>query len=165
MSSGGISVARSATKKKSRRRNKRRTADSSESESSSPSDVEDIPVKLQEVVSKEVTKKYADIELSDAELSDLEVEDITMNDAVEDLTASTNILKDKQKIEDALKLNSNELKKDYLSLIFQNYGDDIDKLREAPDFTAKSLSLLANVLKDGSSMFDEDTLKTIFENK
>ena len=50
-------------------------------------------------------------------------------------------------------------------MLFQNYGEDINSLRNAPDFTNKSLVLLANVLKDGSKMFDVDTLKTIVESK
>ncbi|CCK67939.1 Rsa3p KNAG_0A02500 [Huiozyma naganishii CBS 8797] len=58
-----------------------------------------------------------------------------------------------------------ELKNKYLELLFENYGDDINGLKDAPDFTNKSLVLLANVLKDGSKMFDVDTLKTIVGSK
>ncbi|CCC69260.1 hypothetical protein NCAS_0C02700 [Naumovozyma castellii] len=61
--------------------------------------------------------------------------------------------------------DANELKNEYLGLLFQNYGDDINALRTAPDFTTKSLTLLANVLKEGSGMFDVDTLETILESK
>lgn len=60
---------------------------------------------------------------------------------------------------------SADLQNEYLGMLFQNYGDDINSLRNAPDFTNKSLVLLANVLKDGSKMFDVDTLKTIVESK
>lgn len=58
-----------------------------------------------------------------------------------------------------------DLKNEYLELVFQNYGEDINALREAPDFTTKSLVLLANVLKDGTNMFDTDNLKTILDSK
>lgn len=56
-------------------------------------------------------------------------------------------------------------KNEFLGLIFENYGEDINSLREAPDFTNKSLVILANVLKEGSSMFDVETLKTILDSK
>ncbi|CCD25160.1 Rsa3p NDAI_0E03430 [Naumovozyma dairenensis CBS 421] len=59
----------------------------------------------------------------------------------------------------------NDLKNQYLGLLFENYGDDINELRTAPDFTTKSLTLLANVLKEGSGMFDVNTLQTILESK
>ncbi|QLL34828.1 hypothetical protein HG536_0H02030 [Torulaspora globosa] len=54
-----------------------------------------------------------------------------------------------------------ENKNAYLSIMFENYGEEINSLRDAPDFTNKSLVMLANVLKDGTGMFDVDTLKTI----
>ncbi|CAL9738238.1 ribosome assembly protein 3 [Monosporozyma servazzii] len=66
---------------------------------------------------------------------------------------------------DTSKSISADLQNEYLGMLFQNYGDDISSLREAPDFTNKSLVLLANVLKDGSKMFDANTLKTIVESK
>lgn len=61
--------------------------------------------------------------------------------------------------------STNELKNSYLELMFENYGEDINSLRKAPDFTNKSLVMLANVLKDGAAMFDVETLKTILESK
>ena len=63
------------------------------------------------------------------------------------------------------KTASADLQNEYLGMLFQNYGDDINSLRNAPDFTNKSLVLLANVLKDGSKMFDVDTLKALVESK
>ncbi len=42
---------------------------------------------------------------------------------------------------------------------FKNYSDDINSLRESNDFNSKhSLTLLANLLKNGASMFDKETL-------
>lgn len=57
------------------------------------------------------------------------------------------------------------LKQQYLGVMFENYGEDINKLRQAPDFTNKSLVLLANVLKEGSNMFDTDSLEAILDSK
>lgn len=61
--------------------------------------------------------------------------------------------------------DANSLQNEYLNLLFENYGDDITKFRDAPDFTSKSLVVLANVLKEGSNMFDTKTLKTILDSK
>lgn len=61
--------------------------------------------------------------------------------------------------------STSQLKNSYLELLFENYGDDINSLRDAPDFTSNSLVMIAQVLKDGSSMFDVETLKTMLENK
>lgn len=57
------------------------------------------------------------------------------------------------------------LQNEYLSSLFSNYGDEINSLRDSPDFSNKSLVILANVLKDGSKMFDTETLKAIVESK
>ncbi|QEU62572.1 Rsa3 [Kluyveromyces lactis] len=61
--------------------------------------------------------------------------------------------------------DKNGLKNQYLSMLFESYGDDMNELRNAPDFTSKTLVMLANVLKDGGDMFDLETLKTIVEDK
>lgn len=62
-------------------------------------------------------------------------------------------------------IDRNDLRNKYLGMLFENYGDDMNKLRNAPDFTSKTLVMLANVLKDGSDMFDVNTLKSIVEHK
>ncbi|SMN22797.1 similar to Saccharomyces cerevisiae YLR221C RSA3 Protein with a likely role in ribosomal maturation, required for accumulation of wild-type levels of large (60S) ribosomal subunits [Maudiozyma saulgeensis] len=81
-------------------------------------------------------------------------------------TAKTNLV-NSDLVQNAIKSgeNSKDLKKEYLGLMFENYGEDINALRNAPDFTNKSLVLLANVLKEGSNMFETDSLKTILDSK
>ncbi|KAH3683218.1 hypothetical protein WICPIJ_005808 [Wickerhamomyces pijperi] len=56
---------------------------------------------------------------------------------------------------------SNDLQNSYLNLMFENFGDDINELRKVPDFNEKNLIILANVLKNGANVFDQDTLKAI----
>lgn len=73
---------------------------------------------------------------------------------------------DRKKLSSALESQTtskvaSENKNAYLNMMFENYGEEINSLRNAPDFTNKSLVMLANVLKDGTGMFDVDTLKTI----
>lgn len=60
---------------------------------------------------------------------------------------------------------NSDLKNSYLELLFENFGDDINSLRSAPDFTNNSLVMLAHLLKDGAAMFDVETLKTMLETK
>ncbi|CDO96020.1 unnamed protein product [Kluyveromyces dobzhanskii CBS 2104] len=69
------------------------------------------------------------------------------------------------KLLESNKKNKSGLKNQYLSMLFESYGDDMNELRNAPDFTSKTLVMLANVLKDGGDMFDLETLKTIVEDK
>ncbi|AET39212.1 Rsa3p Ecym_4133 [Eremothecium cymbalariae DBVPG len=57
------------------------------------------------------------------------------------------------------------LKNEYLNMLFEHFGEDVNQLRNAPDFTNKSLVMLANVLKDGGDMFDLETFKTILEDR
>jgi ribosome assembly protein 3 len=45
--------------------------------------------------------------------------------------------------------------------MFENYGEDINNLRNASDFNERSLSILANALKNGGNIFDEETLKAV----
>lgn len=58
-----------------------------------------------------------------------------------------------------------ELREEYLNLLFENYGDDINRLRAAPDFTNKSLSILADALQEGIGMFDIGELELVLKNK
>ncbi|EHN01207.1 Rsa3p [Saccharomyces cerevisiae x Saccharomyces kudriavzevii VIN7] len=58
-----------------------------------------------------------------------------------------------------------KLREQYLNLLFMNYGDDINRLRSAPDFTNKSLSILADALDEGIGMFDIGELESVLEKK
>ncbi|CAI7249976.1 BEM_collapsed_G0038670.mRNA.1.CDS.1 [Saccharomyces cerevisiae] len=58
-----------------------------------------------------------------------------------------------------------KLREEYLNLLFENYGDDINRLRAAPDFTNKSLSILADALQEGIGMFDIGELELVLKNK
>ncbi|CCF59584.1 hypothetical protein KAFR_0H01740 [Kazachstania africana CBS 2517] len=189
MSAADISVVKSNSNKKSRRRKKRRTADVSDSSSSDSSSSSDNEV----VMDEEIQKEDKEIEVSDVELSDKEKESVLkeeLDDTTKDklsnisftktelITQNKNIGRDnfdfkkisatledgKQKLFEREETNK-KLKNDYLGLLFESYGDDINAVRESSDFTNKSLVLLANVLKEGSNMFDTDTLKTILEKK
>lgn len=139
---------------------------------------EDIALTDDEAVVKEVDAKTDVIEtLDNATQAKLKAIPFTTTELTERVDynkgQSADLTKVKQKLQDDRhKLDaaltsqgedktSAEIKNKYLGLMFENYGEDINSLREAPDFTNKSLVMLANVLKDGTGMFDVDTLKTV----
>lgn len=184
MSEGEVRAAKSVAKK-SRRRKKRRTVDVSDSSSSDSSsdnesgreakavevEEEDIQLTDDEVAVEEKVAIDVVETLDDKAKDKLNTIPFTTTELTErndynkgqsaDLTkVKESLQEDRQKLGTALN-NMAEEKNKYLGLMFENYGEDINSLREAPDFTNKSLVMLANVLKDGTGMFDVDTLKTI----
>ncbi|CCH44467.1 hypothetical protein BN7_4031 [Wickerhamomyces ciferrii] len=160
-----------------RRRKKRRTedfSDSSDSSSSSSSESED------EEKDDEEQQKEANIDEEGdlAVLSDSEITPIIENKkAEEDFKNIKNKLKTVEltktplnysskninlnQVESLINQGNKQLENDYLGLMFENYGDDIDEVRKAPDFNERSLTILANVLKNGSNIFDEETLRAV----
>lgn len=75
-----------------------------------------------------------------------------------DITKKADKLKNNKPVID------NAMKNKFLTEVFKNYSDDINSLRESNDFNSKhSLTLLANLLKNGAAMFDKDTLENILE--
>lgn len=191
MSQGDIAVKKSAKRKN--RRKKRRTQDVSDSESSSSSssDGEDVQVQDQDQDQVEASVEASVAEMDvDVVLSDDELPREMSKDTVErlsevklttsDLTGTHGIHLgniDLQKMAGNLDASREKfqgqgkapgqdksgLKNEYLSMLFESYGDDMNELRQAPDFTNKTLVMLANVLKDGGDMFDVETLKTVVE--
>ena len=49
----------------------------------------------------------------------------------------------------------------YLRKITAEIGDDLDKVREANDFTARSLPILIHALKQGQSIFSPEEKKRV----
>lgn len=66
-------------------------------------------------------------------------------------------------VKDTLSKNKDELNNEYLMLMASSFSNDLDELRKKPDFTDKSLVLLAKTLQSGANMFDEDTLSAILD--
>ncbi|QLQ81945.1 hypothetical protein HG537_0G01990 [Torulaspora globosa] len=190
MSQGEIRSAKSAGKK-SRRRKKRRTvdvSDTSDSNSSSDNDYEkednklveeediqltdDETIGVLEVDKEKIVEKLDDKvrdQLNSIPFTRTELTDKTghvKGQGVDLVKVKRTLEEDRKKLSSVLegqKTNKtdSENKNAYLNMMFENYGEEINSLRNAPDFTNKSLVMLANVLKDGTGMFDIDTLKTI----
>lgn len=66
-----------------------------------------------------------------------------------------------EQIEGTLKKDREQLNQAFLLLMAGQYANDMDALRKRPDFTDKSLVILAKTLQSGANMFDEETLRTV----
>lgn len=168
-----------------RRRKKRRTedfsdssdsSDSSSSSSESENELDDQPDKIDN--NKESIDADGDMAvLSDTEIN-IEEEELNKDPSFGNIKnklktvelTSTALNKGNNKninlnqVENIINQGNKQLENEYLSLMFENYGDDIDQIRKAPDFNERSLTILANVLKNGNNIFDEETLKAVVGN-
>jgi ribosome assembly protein 3 len=152
-----------------RRRKKRRTEDFSDS-SSSDSESENEKEEAEPVESLDQhVDADGDVVLEDSEIQ-IEAEKDNFDDVKQKLN-TVNLTKtalnqatknvDTNQVESILKQNRKELENEYLGLMFESYGDDINALRTAADFNESSLTILAMALKNGHNIFDEDTLKAV----
>ncbi|SCU93721.1 LAFA_0F17876g1_1 [Lachancea sp. 'fantastica'] len=166
------------------------SSSSSESESEENGNANEIA--LEEDVDDAAQLQELDVELSDAESSKFdgaalnqdENMDKATREALNDIPLTTtelsrssyknvnniDLTKIQQTLQEAEKRVSSakdqgQLKNAYLGVLFNHYGEDVNSLREAQDFTPKSLVLLANVLKDGGQIFDIDTLRAVVESE
>lgn len=166
-------VERGKNAKGNRRRKKRRTEDFSSDESSSSSSSSSSDEENEEEPENPNLKATA-----------VTIDDIDINSDAEDVPSKNEALPaDLQKRIDTIKFapgiepnskNTNQIKEtvrkdkaqlesEYLGLMAANFGDDLDQLRKRPDFTDKSLVLLAKVLQSGSNMFDAETLDAVLK--
>ena len=178
---------KSLLQKKRTNKKKRRTAvSSSESSSSSSSssdssenEDEDMAIEVEEDANVEISapqlsdsakqkpKKSTlirdDIQISDSEINKSILQD-QINTAPELKQIENDINKKVEKLKNNKPVIDNATKNKFLTEVFKNYSDDINSLRESNDFNSKhSLTLLANLLKNGASMFDKETLDNILE--
>lgn len=154
-----------------RRRKKRRTEDFSDSSDSSSSSESENEEETNDKKDETNIDEDGDIDvLSDSEIHIDDVKDEKFNKVQNKLKTvqltstalnhgSKNI--NINQVESIINQGNKNLENEYLGLMFENYGDDIDQIRKAPDFNERSLTILANVLKNGGNIFDEETLKAV----
>ena len=170
-----------------RRRKKRRTADISDSSDSSSSDSLSSEDEKSENLSAE---KESDVQPnSETKPQDINIDDIDVESDEESLEAlkdtkpdqlstdtqaklfklnltSTALNKqgskiDQEKVKEQLNKDRASLNNEYLALMANQYDEELDELRKKPDFTNKSLVILAKTLQAGSNIFSEESLTTI----
>ncbi|CAN6632899.1 hypothetical protein TRVA0_013S03070 [Trichomonascus vanleenenianus] len=139
-----------ADKKRRRRKRKARTEDfssDSDSDSSHGSTKE----------TKEIKDDDGDVEMTE-EVDDLNIES-------EEIKAPT--VHPKTIMPEALKPESDDsaFNDYYLQLMTSEFAEDLDKLRQSKDFGDKSLYLLIEALKQGSSMFDLQEREEIIKSQ
>lgn len=161
-----------------RRRKKRRTEDfssdseSSSSSSSSPSDVEETAE----------TKDITNVNIDDIDIgSDNEEQSKDPQNPRKDFnqlistetreqinkikfTKKTDEDKNSEQETTSIRKAREQLDQEFLGLMASTYSDDLDELRKKPDFTEKSLILLAKTLQSSSNIFDRDSLEALLEN-
>lgn len=166
-----------------RRRKKRRTEDFSSDESSSSSsssdsdnDKEEDEIKASDNIEIGKTPNIDDIDIdSDDEkiisnknetelLSQETQKQINEIKFTSNTLNSNNTTKTAEEIKQTVDKNRNDLEAQFLGLMASNFSDDLDELRKKPDFTDKSLVMLAKVLQSGSNIFDEDSLDALIKN-
>lgn len=161
------------------------SSDSSDSDSSSHTQEESIEeTKIEKPsVLNQSAPKHASLNLDDIDvLSDDEGSKHTAIEAISDETKeklyrinlTTTVLSnttgfggiqmkdvDSKQVKETIAKDKAQLNNEYLMLMASTFGNDLDELRKKPDFTQKSLVILAKALQSGSNMFDEDTLSAI----
>lgn len=103
-----------------------------------------------EPLSNETHEKLSNIKLTTSKLT-----------SVGGSSKNSNI--DINQVKKTLAKDKDQLNNEYLMLMASSFSNDLDELRKKPDFTDKSLVLLAKTLQSGSNMFDEETLNAILE--
>ncbi|WPK23084.1 hypothetical protein PUMCH_000309 [Australozyma saopauloensis] len=160
---------------KSRRRKKRRTQDSS---SESSSDSSDHSENEQESVKDSVSEQEAPAqEKSKIDIIDIEMDSENESGELSSLGALPEATLKKmasvkftstenQNIEEAkssVRRDRKELDAAFLGQMAGTFASELDELRQKPDFTDKSIVILAKTLQSGSNMFDEDTLEALLK--
>lgn len=177
-------------KNRRRSRKKRRTEDFS-SDSSSESSDEAIDEAMDEAVDKPNTNDEPVIEMKQAnfDLKDGYKEKSVYNNQKEMNTIEqlgnetiqtmsnikftklgnaeqTGFKRSNENVEQSMKeleKDRSELDNEFLKLMMSSFTEDLDELRKKPDFTDRSLILLAKALQSGKNMFDENSLRSILE--
>lgn len=158
--------------KQSRRRKKRRTQDSSSESSSDSSDHSESEVESKQLhpASETVTAKKPDFDIDDIDIeSDQEKEDVNDENIISETTLkqmdavkfTTTENLPLEEARDQIKRDRLELENEFLAQMATTFANELDELRQKPDFSDKSIVLLAKTLQSGSNMFDEETLEAL----
>lgn len=157
---------------KSRRRKKRRTEDfssDSDLDSSSSSGAESVANGEEsatnksipdESVSKPVTIDGMDID-SDVEAPQAEVLAPEVKKQLRSIKFTTTNNQTLAEAKETVKQDRQQLEQQFLAYMAGNFANDLDELRQKPDFTEKSIVMLAKTLQSGSNMFDSETLDAL----
>ncbi|CUM67704.1 uncharacterized protein PRCAT00005407001 [Priceomyces carsonii] len=162
-----------------RRRKRRRTEDfSSDSDSSSQSSSSE-----SDSHNESHNETHQQVEISKDDIQDIDLDAKPENKSLvpeplsEDTLAMVSSIKftntalsnrrsikeaiDENTVSDGINNDREELNNQYLKLMASSFENDLDELRKRPDFTDKSLILLAKALQSGGNMFDPTTLDSI----
>lgn len=162
------------THTRNRRRKKRRTEDFSSDSSSSDSDTEQVADSGEHANAKESAVRHS-IGEPEVNIDDIDIESDTEKtaDPVDNTLldeTKEQLAKVKFTVTDGLPLNEAklavskdkaQLESEYLAFMASTFANDLDELRKKPDFTDKSIVMLAKTLQSGANMFDDETLEAL----
>lgn len=165
-------------KVKNRRRKKRRTEDfssDSDSDSSSSSSNDEAPTEAQEEPTQPASQPAKSIDINDVDVdseneeAETQAQNEPLSKEVLDKVKSIKFTSlENQSLAEAqqtLNKDKQQLENEYLGLMATSFANDIDELRKKPDFTDKSVVMLAKALQSGSNMFDEDSLDALLKKQ
>ncbi|KAF3989838.1 hypothetical protein FT663_03376 [Candidozyma haemuli var. vulneris] len=163
-------------KVKNRRRKKRRTEDfssDSDSDSSSSSSNDEAPTEAQEEPTQPASQPAKSIDINDVDVDSENEEAETqaqneplskeVSDKVKSIKFTSLENQSSAEAQQTLNKDKQQLENEYLGLMATSFANDIDELRKKPDFTDKSVVMLAKALQSGSNMFDEDSLDALLK--
>lgn len=163
---------------KNRRRKKRRTEDfSSDSDSLDSDSGSRSASKQPEEAAQQSSLPKEAININDIDIqSDPEIDSGFAHDTTENTFIPAEIKKKLDSVQftstegvtpaeasDTLARDRKELESEFLAYMTTTFADDLDELRKKPDFTEKSLVILAKTLQSGSNMFDTGTLLALLD--
>lgn len=147
-----------------RRKKKRRTEDfSSDSSSSSEDEAPPAPAEqAAEDIAQDINIDGVDVH-SDDEAPDHDEVSAEAKQRLDRIkfTLIPEEVKDTKAQDDIIKKDRAQLEQEFLGVMAMNFSEDLDELRKKPDFTDKSLVILAKTLQAGSNIFDEDALSAL----
>lgn len=147
-----------------RKKKKRRTEDFSDSSSSS-SDSEQEVSEPKEEPAPEINIDQIDID-SDSEAAQHPKDDLLSRETQNQVKSIKFTTTENQALAEAretIKKDRNQLENEYLALLASGFANDLDELRKKPDFTEKSIVMLAKTLQSGSNMFDDEALDALLK--
>lgn len=151
-----------------RRKKKRRTEDfssDSDSDSSDSSSTETEPAPVVEApVEKAINIDDVDID-SDSEKPHNTEEPLSLEaqKQVKSIKFTTTENQALAEAQETIRKDRQQLESEFLGLMATGFAGDLDELRKKPDFTEKSIVMLAKTLQSGSNMFDDETLDALLK--
>lgn len=143
-----------------RRRKKRRTEDFSSDSDSDSDSLQEAPNVREAPPPTETATQSENINIDDIDIAS-ESEEPEKETAALKITFTTTEQLPLQEAKEAVQKDRTQLENEYLAFMAGQFENDLDQLRQKPDFTASSIVILAKTLQSGANMFDSEVLEAL----